>query len=76
MFQTSDVSADEMILLASEQRKKRVEVRLKDLEEREQKLSASVKHKEIKAWLHHGTVRKVACSNALSLDFELKRSDW
>ena len=44
----------------SEQRKKRVEVRLKDLGEREQQLFASAKHKEIKAWLHHGTVRKVA----------------
>lgn len=35
-------------------------MRLKDLGEREQQLFASAKHKEIKAWLHHGTVRKVA----------------
>lgn len=59
-FHSSTVMVDEMILLASEQPKKRVEVRLKDLGEREQRLFSSAKHKEMKAWLHHGTVRKVA----------------
>eukprot|EP00435_Cladocopium_sp_Y103_P049059 s1658_g14.t1 len=74
IFLSSHVSADEWALLMSEQRKKRVEVRLKDLGEREQQLFASAKHKEIKAWLHHGTVRKVAKGKIP--DHALMRCRW
>ena len=74
VFHNTHVTADEMILLASEQRKKRVEVRLKDLGEREQQLFARAKHKEIKAWLHHGTVRRVAQGKIP--DHALMRCRW
>ena len=53
-------TSDELILLATEMRKKRVEVKLKDLGEHDQRLFASAKGKEIGAWLHHKTVRKVS----------------
>ena len=63
-----------MVLLASEQRKKRVEVKLKDLGEREQQLFARAKHKEIKAWLHHGTVLRV--SHGRIPEHALMRCRW
>ena len=50
----------DMICLASDARKKRVEARLRDLIVREQQRFASAKHKEVGAWLSHKTVRKVA----------------
>ena len=53
-------SGEEMVCLVSELRKKRVEVKLKELGEHDQRLFAAAKHKEIGAWLHHKTVRKVA----------------
>ena len=52
-------SGDEVVYLASEMRKKRVEVKLKELGEHDQRLFAAAKHKEIGAWLHHKTVRRV-----------------
>lgn len=55
-----DAPGDSIGLLASEQCKKRVEVRLKDLDDEEQRLFATAKHKELKAWLRHNTVRKVS----------------
>ena len=57
--QRMECSGDETALLASEMRKKRVEVKLKELGEHDQRLFAAAKHKEIGAWLHHKTVRKV-----------------
>ena len=53
-------SAEDFVFLASELRKKRVEVKLKELGEHDQRLFAAAKHKEIGAWLHHKTVRKVS----------------
>ena len=51
---------EDMICLASEGRKKRVEVKLRDLTVKEQQRFAAAKHKEVGAWLSHRTVRKVA----------------
>ena len=53
-------SNEEIAFIASEMRKKRVEVKLKELGGHEQRLFAAAKHKEIGAWLHHKTVRKVS----------------
>ena len=52
----------ETINLATELRKKRVEVKLKDLGEDDQSkgLQPAAKDKEIRAWLSHKTVQKVA----------------
>ena len=52
-------TADEYVFLVSEMRKKRVEVKLRDLGEHDQRLFAAAKNKEIGAWLHHKTVRRV-----------------
>ena len=52
-------SADEMVLVATEERKKRVEIRLRDLSIEDQHRFAVAKHKEIKAWLNHKTVRRI-----------------
>ena len=57
---STDQDVDETVFLATEMRKKRVEVKLKDLGEKDQHLFAVAKNKEVKAWLHHNTVRKVA----------------
>eukprot|EP00435_Cladocopium_sp_Y103_P009579 s5005_g2.t1 len=51
---------EEVVLLATELRKKRVEVSLKELGEEDQLRFAAAKDKEIRAWLHHKTVQKVA----------------
>lgn len=56
----SNGDPNECLFLAIEMRKKRVEIKLRNLGERDQKLFAAAKHKEISAWLHHKTVRKVA----------------
>ena len=53
-------SNEEIAFIASEMRKKRVEVKLKELGGHEQRLFAAAKHKEIGAWLHHKTVRKAS----------------
>ena len=53
-------SPDAYILAAVNERKKKSEVRLKELSQDDQKLFAVAKHKELKAWLHHRTIRKVA----------------
>eukprot|EP00435_Cladocopium_sp_Y103_P017364 s1359_g4.t1 len=62
---TMDVSwnssqPEEVIMIATELRKKRVEVSLKELGEEDQLRFAAAKDKEIRAWLHHKTVQKVA----------------
>ena len=51
---------EDMICLASESRKKRVEVKLRDLTVKDQKRFAAAKHKEVSAWLSHKTVRQIA----------------
>ncbi|CAL1157602.1 unnamed protein product [Cladocopium goreaui] len=53
-------SADESVLLVTGAKKKRVEVRLSDLSSADQQRMAVAKHKEIGAWLKHGTVRKAS----------------
>eukprot|EP00435_Cladocopium_sp_Y103_P018919 s1103_g4.t1 len=53
-------SADESVLLVSNAKKKRVEVRLSELSSADQLRMAVAKHKEIGAWLRHATVRKAA----------------
>ena len=54
-----DMNHDETVLLAAEMRAKRVEVRLKDLGQDDQLRMAIAKDKELRAWLHHATIRKV-----------------
>ena len=51
---------ESMIFLASEGRKKRVEVKLRDLTVKDQQRFALAKHKEVRAWISHATVRKIA----------------
>ena len=51
---------EEIVCVATETRKKRVEVALKDLGEEDQLRFAAAKDKEIRAWLHHRTVKKVS----------------
>ena len=53
-------SPDASVMLTTDAKKKRVEVKLSELSGREQFLMAVAKHKEIGAWLKHSTVRKVA----------------
>ena len=48
------------MFMATDMRKKRVEVSLKELGEEDQLRFAAAKDKELKAWLHHKTIRKVA----------------
>lgn len=52
-------SSDDVALTASEVRKKKVEIKVSNLSADDQFLFAKAKHKEIGAWLKHGTVRKV-----------------
>ena len=53
-------SLDELVLNVSEDRKKKVEVKLSHLKQNDQHKFAVAKHKELGAWLSHKTVRKVA----------------
>ena len=48
------------VLLATQERKKRVQVKLRDLTPAEQEQFRKAKDKEIGAWLDHATVRRVA----------------
>ena len=48
------------MLVASEERKRRVEVNLQDLSPAEKEQFLGAKQKEVKAWIDHRTVRKVA----------------
>ena len=54
------LSGDEMVLTASEARKKKVKVKVSTLSAADQLRFAQAKHKEIGAWLKHGTVRKAS----------------
>ncbi|OLQ08619.1 hypothetical protein AK812_SmicGene7844 [Symbiodinium microadriaticum] len=51
------------VMLATEERKKRVEVKLRDLSAQERELFTQAKGKEVQAWLDHRTVRKVAAGS-------------
>ena len=51
---------EDLVMVATDMRKKRVEVSLKELGEEDQLRFAAAKDKEIKAWLHHKTVQKVS----------------
>ena len=53
-------SADESVLLVSDTKKRKVEVRLSTLKSQDQLRMAVAKHKEIGAWLKHSTVRRAA----------------
>ena len=48
------------VMIAKEERKKRVEVNLCDVNPAEREMFAQAKAKEVKAWVDHRTVRKVA----------------
>eukprot|EP00435_Cladocopium_sp_Y103_P000139 s3655_g1.t1 len=50
----------ELVMTATELRKKRVEVKLKDVGEEDQLRFAAAKDKEVRAWLSHKTVQRVA----------------
>ena len=51
---------EEIVMMATDMRKKRVEVSLKELGEEDQLRLVAAKDKQGKAWLHHPTVQKVA----------------
>ena len=53
-------SADESVLLVSDTKKRKVEVKLSSLKSPNQFRMAVAKHKEIGAWLKHSTVRRAA----------------
>ncbi|CAE7315683.1 RE1 [Symbiodinium sp. CCMP2592] len=62
------------VMLASTERKKRTEVRLRDLNQHERQLFKEAQNKEIKAWLDHRTVRRVAAGTLE--DSQLMRCRW
>ena len=64
----------EYVMLATPERKKRVEVRLKDLSEGEREQFLKAKDKEVGAWISHQTVRKVAAGTLA--DEQLLRCRW
>ena len=59
-FEWKPGEANDFVLMATEDRKKRVEVKLRDLCAEDQKRFAVAKHKELGAWLSHKTVRRVS----------------
>ena len=59
----------EYVMLASSERKKRVEVKMRDLTSSEQEQFVQAKGKEVGAWLSHQTVRRLA-------DEQLLRCRW
>ena len=75
---TTDLSAHvhllEHVFLASNARKQKIEVQYRSLSERDQKLFDAAKDKEVKAWIDHGTVQKVA-KGTLSPD-QIMRCRW
>ena len=50
---------DAFVLAAVSERKKRTEIKLKELSQEDQKRFAVAKHKELRAWLQHRTIRKL-----------------
>ena len=70
----SPEQAVHFVLLATEERKKRIEVRLKDLGLEDQALFEGAKRKEVGAWMDHRTVRKVAAGTLD--DSQIMRCRW
>ncbi|CAE7367547.1 GIP, partial [Symbiodinium pilosum] len=70
----SPTQALHYVMLATQDRKKRVEVRLRDLSGEEQEQFSQAKQKEVGAWLDHATVRKVAAGTLD--DSQLMRCRW
>ena len=70
----SPTQALHYVMLATQDRKKRVEVRLRDLSAAEQEQFRQAKSKEVGAWLDHATVRKVAAGTLD--DQQLMRCRW
>ena len=62
------------VMLATQDRKKRVEVRLRDLNRGELEQFKRAKDKEVGAWLDHATVRRVAAGTLD--DSQLMRCRW
>ena len=62
-FQGEWLWPDEVVMHATELRKKRVEVRLRDLGQDDQLRFAVAKDKELKAWLRHKTIERVAAGS-------------
>ena len=56
----SATEAFQYVMLATQEKKKRVEVRLKDLTPEEREKFVAAKGKEVKAWIDHRAVRRVA----------------
>eukprot|EP00435_Cladocopium_sp_Y103_P038988 s374_g10.t1 len=50
----------EFILVATAAKKQRVEVRWRDLDDHDKRLFQQAKDKEVKAWIDHGTVKRLA----------------
>ena len=62
------------VCLATEERKKRVEVNLRDLSREEQEQFRLAKAKEVGAWIDHGTVRRIAAGTLD--DRQIMRCRW
>ena len=70
----SPEQALQYVLVASTEKKKRTEVKLRDLSQHERQLFKEAQNKEIKAWLDHRTVRRVAAGTLE--DSQLMRCRW
>ena len=70
----SEYQALHFIMLTTGDRKKRVEVRMRDLSPDEKEQFSGAKAKEVKAWIDHRTVRKVAAGSLD--DSQLMRCRW
>ncbi|CAE7416296.1 TY5A [Symbiodinium microadriaticum] len=70
----SPEQALQYVLVASTEKKKRTEVKLRDLSQHERQLFKEAQNKEIKAWLDHRTVRRVAAGTLE--DSQLMRKRW
>ena len=70
----SPQQAVHFVMLASEERKKRVEVRLRDLNPSDRALFEGTKGKEVSAWIDHHTVQKVAAGTLD--DSQIMRCRW
>lgn len=71
-FQTDTLV--EHVLLASTARKQKIEVQYRTLNDRDRTLFDAAKKKEIRAWLDHGTVQKVAKGSLK--DDQILRCRW
>ena len=73
----------EVVMLATDLRKKRVEVNLKELGEEDQLRFTAAKDKEIRAWLHHKNSAESCqrqdsrpCGHAVPMAVDLERAKW